>query len=155
MKKILLLLYISVIVFFPQEGYAKFAIVDIDPQCHINGRTCKTTGCQVSDTSRWSVPVAYKGECQSVPQLSASSQDKIFEIADNFFRNNEMYRTDREYLVLNSHGQEFVSKKLFPAIQVQIRGEMQKENPNYKIISIYQYLASVIGYDYGIWQPKY
>ena len=142
------------------SSFAKFTIIDIEPECHINGLVCKTTGCLVSDTSSWRVPVAYQGECRQTPNLSDSEKENIYNTLYNFF-NNSRYTESKlggwvtgltlEYSEnLNKKWEDFVKNKYFPYIQKQVSKEIQKDSPNYQKISILNYAAHIIGYDYHL-----
>lgn len=73
---------------------------------------------------------------------------------DTFYKKHTMYDLKRiEYNVLNSEGIKFTQFKLFPKIQEIISQEIQKEDPDFKKISLLNYVAQVVGYDYEIRQP--
>lgn len=128
---------------------------ETDAVCAITGKTFRSTCEGWSDTSSWSIPIAYDGECHQTPELSTLQKDAVYAIAEDFFQSHDMIDTSRwSYRPLNREGQNFVKLKLFPKITEIISEEIEKEKPNYKRISFYNYLAQTIGYDYEISQPK-
>ena len=151
MKKILIFLVVAV--YSISSASAKFAIMDIAPECLINGVTITQTWYNASDTSRWYMPKAYDGTCESIAGISSDLENAIFKFVDNFFKKYLMYRDEKDYKVLNSRWQDFINKSLFPKLQDLIWDEIQKLNPDYNKIAMYNYIAAIIWYDFQIRQP--
>jgi len=145
--------------FLPISVSADFLDVEIDPECLINGETRSSPGDYESDTSSWHMPAIYAGECEETPELTGVQKDAIYETFLNYFIEKNIVTsrvsqytdgTQKEYFVMNTEGENFVYKHYFPFLKTKIDQERAKETPNYKHISIYQYAADIIGYDYMI-----
>ena len=153
MKKIFTFLVFFFMSF--QGMYAMCLYEETDPVCAITGKTFRSTCEWWSDTSSWSIPTAYDGECHQTPELSIQQKDAVYTVVENFFESHDMIDTSRwSYRPLNREGQDFVRLKLFPKITEIIAEEIEKKSPNYTRIAFYNYLAQTIGYDYEIRQPK-
>lgn len=141
---------------------ASFMYQEIDPICSITGTTHTSFPWEISDTSSWSMPKAYDGECDETPDLSNDEKSRIFIIMKEFFEKKDLtwpvYGWNQENSYggndsLNPDGQDYVNDKLFPAIISYINRERAKSSPNTKNIAILNYAAKTVGYDYFISQP--
>lgn len=159
MKKIFISLV--VLLWFVSTTFASCMYEEIDPQCNIAGETYVNSCQGWSDTSSWSMPIAYVGTCKEVESLTETEKKKIFIVVDNFFKKKDFKGTlygfegntvDDSSSNLNPDGQKFVDEKLFPLIKKLINKEYKKNTPNVKNIAILNYIASVVKYDYYISQ---
>ena len=132
---------------------------EIDPICSISGTTHTSFPGEISDTSSWSIPTAYKGECIETPELSMEEQSRINNVMVNFFKNNDytgpVYGNESGYGgedSLNPEGQMFVNEIFFPIIVKYIQNEVKRENPNLRNIAVLNQAVKTIGYDYFIGQ---
>ncbi|MDA9129269.1 hypothetical protein N9J72_02210 [Candidatus Gracilibacteria bacterium] len=137
---------------------ASFMYQEIDPICSLTGTTHTSFPGEISDTSSWNIPTAYEGECDMTPELSESEEEKIFQIMNDFFRNNDLYGelytedVNSQSQVLNTTGQDFVQNVFFPNVSNYINAERAKVNPNTKNIAVLNYAVKTIGYDYFVSQ---
>lgn len=161
MKKVILSWVLSLCMI--GSSFADCFFEEIDPVCSISGYTYTSTCEGWSDTSSWSMPIAYSGECKTKSSISQEEKDKIFTIMDDFFTKHEMKGhiygivpsiypkpPQDSYNTLNPKWQKFIDEVLFPALQKYIQKEVIKKNPNNKNIAVLNYVASMIGYDYTI-----
>lgn len=130
---------------------ASFLYQEIDPICSISGTTHTSFPWEISDTSSWSIPKAYDGECIPTEDLSSLEKRKIYTIMIDFLK--ERYYLDDNVnsgYVVNMEGREFLEDRFFPRIQKFIWDEVKSSEPNLKHIAILNYAVSLIGYDYFI-----
>lgn len=154
MKNIISGIVISM--FLISLGNASFMYKEIDPVCSLTGTTHTYFPGEISDTSSWSIPVAYQGECDDISELTQTQKEKVYEIMLKFYEDKDfiwsLYGDDFSFSgsenTLNPNGQNYVNKKLFPALIEYINKERNKINPNTKNIAIIHYVASIVGYDY-------
>ncbi|NDK09326.1 hypothetical protein GW846_00930 [Candidatus Gracilibacteria bacterium] len=157
MKKIILACCIIAIV-VPQAS-ARFVYKEIDPICSISGTNHTSFPGEISDTSDWSIPTAYEGECVKTSALTKSEENRIFKIMKSYFERNTMYSDlnvgeDLAYESLNEKGRTFMKQSFFPAVAQKIQNEKNKNTPDSKLVAVLNYAAQVIGYDYSVGQPK-
>ena len=153
MKKILWTVAVVSTLLFTNVS-ASFMYVEIEPVCSITGETYTSQSAWKSDTSSWSIPTAYEGECLDTVELSDDSKKRIYEISSDFFKkySNEN-RSNADWISLNTTGQKIVNERLFPKIQTLISDEMKKENPHMKTVAVLNYFAKTIWYDYFVTMP--
>lgn len=161
MKRILWVVSFIVLALSIQAANASCLFQEKDPVCSVAGETY-TNSCQWwSDTSSWSMPVAYEGTCQETEELNEVEKEAIYNILNEFFKLKdykwELYTSenvDDNSDTLNTDGQDFVRNKLFPAIKKYIVAELEKDTPNTRWIAILNYAASTVWYDYYFYSKK-
>lgn len=125
---------------------ASFVYEEIDPICSISGTTHTSFPGEISDTSSWSIPKAYDGECDEAEGLSPDDKKRIYAIVIE-------YLDERGYLIevsngytLSSEGQDYLQNTFFTEVQDYI-----PENRDIKRdVAILNDAVSMIGYDYFI-----
>lgn len=118
-------------------------------QCSISGQTYTSSCAGWSDTSSWSIPVAYQWECQNKATLNDTMQNAIWDILYKYLDKKEYISSQtNEYYSITREWQKYIQNQLFPAIQKLITQEIKKTSPNHKKIAIYNHLVSLVGYDY-------
>ncbi len=141
---------------------ASFRYQETDPYCSLSGTTHNSLPGEVSDTSSWSIPIAYEGPCDTTPKLEREVQEKIYQLMLKLFEDKwymwPVYGWQNWYGgsdSLNPEGQIFVKKIFFPAVKMYILRERKKEKPNMKNIAILNTAVKTIGYDYFLRKPSY
>ncbi len=138
---------------------AKFLYEEIDPVCSITGETYTVSAAWKSDTSSWSIPYAYDGECQQTESLSVQEKNRIYDIMTEFFEKNDFYRgwnTGEPFFdeALNNSGRKYIDTYFFPAVQTYISKAKKNNSADSLQVAIMNYAASIVGYDYYISQPE-
>lgn len=139
--------------------WASFMYQEIDPICSISGTTHTSFPGEISDTSSWSIPTAYQGECIDTPELSESEQNRINNVMVKYFNDKDftgpVYGNEWGYGwedSLNPAGQKFVNEVFFPVIVKYIQNEVTRTNPNLRNIAVLNQAVMTIWYDYFIGQ---
>lgn len=154
---------IALLLSLPVWWFGMCLYEEISPNCWIDWTTFTHSCAWWSDTSSWNMPSAYQWECIETPELSEWSKDATYAYMNDFFINHNMYETkDKKYFesrnwdyrVLNIKWITFINQQLFPEIQKRIVQELERESPNYEKISLYNYVSSIIWYDYHIRQAQ-
>ncbi len=130
---------------------ADFMYQEIDPICSISGTTHTSFPGEISDTSSWSIPKAYDGECVETPVLKVAEKELIgAKMVSLFERKGFIKSSNGDTHTLTTEWQELTQNNFFPAVQKYIAREMEKQDPRLRNIAILNYAVSVIGYDYFI-----
>ncbi|MCP4523336.1 MAG: hypothetical protein GY828_03890 [Candidatus Gracilibacteria bacterium] len=147
MKNFLTLVLLLMFLFI--NVHADFMSKEIDPICSISGKTHTSFPGEISDTSSWSIPKAYDGECIKVPVLKIAKKKILTTKVLQMFEDRNLLETHiLEGYTLTSEGEKFAQDIFFPAVAKYIAREIKKSSPNKKAISILNYAVSIIGYDY-------
>ncbi len=138
---------------------ARFANTTIDPVCSISGESFTTISQGKSDTSDWMIPTAYDGNCIETQELTSAEQDRIFAIMKSYFKKNNYYSGTNTWEAyrdeaLNEKGRSYIKKSFFPAIVQKIQKQKDNNSADSKTVAVLNYAASVIGYDYYIFQAE-
>lgn len=122
---------------------------ELEPSCNILWETI-TSSCQGwSDTSSWSIPRAYQGECKETVSLDENTKEIISDYMYNLLSKKEYITSETdEYYRISSDWQEHIQNGLFHVIQLIISKEIEKPSPNFKKIAILNYFVSLVWYDY-------
>ena len=121
----------------------------LEPTCSIWGQTYTSSCAGWSDTSTWSIPVAYDGECQTTKILSLKTKNAISDILYNNLLKKDYVKTEtEENYTLTNDWEKYIQKYLFPAIQKLIAQEIKETSPNHTKIAIFNSLVDLVGYDY-------
>ena len=156
MKKIFLVMMLSLMTL---PVWAKFTNIDIPPECLIDGSTRTKPYHGNSDTSGWSMLKTYDGECEQVPELTSLEKEKLYTKLLAYFKKKNYTQTYENYswgvqgiaiVEMNQEWRKFVDTLYFPLLKKLILSETRKEAPNTQKISMYNYAASIIGYDYKL-----
>ncbi len=142
---------ITLAIFTLIQANASFLYQEIDPICSASWKTHTSFPGEISDTSAWSVPKAYDGECEKVPVLKVAEKKIINARVIKMLQNKNMIASqDGSWYTLTSKGKKFVQDNFFPAVAKYIGKEIKKSKPRLKNISILNQAVSIIGYDYYI-----
>ena len=150
MKKIILSGSILLTVLFATKWVSADCFYqETAPECSISGQTYTSSCAGWSDTSSWSIPVAYQWTCTATPSLTQTEQTVVASILYKYLDNKDYITSETEAnYTLSSEWKKYLQDSLFPAIQSLIAKEILKTDPNHKKIAIFNHLVTLVGYDY-------
>ena len=146
---------ICMIAIFHLVAGAKFANIDVDPECLLDGTTRTKPYHGRSDTSSWSMPVIYSWNCISTSTLKDTQKEHIYTTLRWYFLKKwyiieSTSWTEGVYESMNEKWRNFVNKTYFPLLKKLHLAEFDRGYFDDRKIVIYMYAASVIGYDYRL-----
>jgi hypothetical protein len=149
MKKSIILLSLFFSFFSISWVHADCLYEELEPSCNILWNTI-TSSCQGwSDTSSWSIPTAYQGECKETLSLDEDTKEIISDYLYNLSSNKGYITSETDdYYRISSDWQDHIQYGLFPVIQLMISKEIKKSSPDFKKIAILNHFVSLVGYDY-------
>lgn len=149
MKKIITFSAILFSGFFISWVHADCLYQELEPSCNILWETI-TSSCQGwSDTSSWSIPRAYQGECKGTVSLDENTKEIISDYMYNLLSKKEYITSETdEYYRISSDWQEHIQNGLFHVVQLMISKEITKSSPDFKKIAILNHFVSLVWYDY-------
>lgn len=146
MKKILIAGLWVVLMVGTASIHADFMYQEIDPICSISGTTHTSFPWEISDTSSWSIPKAYDGECDENPGIGPDDTKRVYTIMIDYFTAKEYLEPVSRWYNVTTEGRIFIKDTFFPAIQEYISENRENE----KAVAILNSAVSMIKYDYYI-----
>ena len=126
---------------------ASFIYEEIDPICSISGTTHTSFPWEISDTSAWSIPKAYDGECDDTQWLlSPDDKKRIYAIVIEYL--------DKKWYLIPSGNGYSLTEEWERYLQDTFFQEVAEYIPDNRELKRNQAIlndaVSIIGYDYFI-----